>query len=299
MAWRAPPSLTAFCREILPLLHEHTQGERLLRTVAQIVATDRWNSFDRFHETTHTLARLYEEAGAAVEVHSLPTGGRFGSGRWVIHEATDVVSATLDVVDPVRQRALDYQQNPWHVVQWSGATPREGIRCPLEIVDSVEALDRIPSGGLAGKMVLTCLDPRSHLQQLSEKGAAGVITDRPVPNFPAALAWTKFGWGGIPLDLAAARLVGLVVSEEAGRRLRVLVRESGPVTVHCRVDIRSYPGTHDVVSGIIRGAADPQDEVWVLAHSAEPGDCDPSTSWHQTEPTRPPISACDELDGMP
>src|SRR5438045_8173746 len=104
MPWRAPRSLTTFCREILPLLREQTQGERLLQTVAQIVETDRWNSFDRFHETTQTLVRLYEDAGAAVEVYSFPTGGRLGSGRWAIHEATDVVSATLDVVDPVEQR---------------------------------------------------------------------------------------------------------------------------------------------------------------------------------------------------
>jgi len=42
MAWRAPRSLTTFCREILPLLHEQTHGERLLQSVAQIVATDPW-----------------------------------------------------------------------------------------------------------------------------------------------------------------------------------------------------------------------------------------------------------------
>ena len=34
MPWRAPPSLTPFCREILPLLREQTRGERLLRTLA-------------------------------------------------------------------------------------------------------------------------------------------------------------------------------------------------------------------------------------------------------------------------
>src|SRR5439155_10903052 len=86
-----------------------------------------------------------------------------------------------------------------------------------------------------------------------------------------ATAWTKFGWGGIPLDLAAAQVVGLVVSEQEGQQLRALVRERGPLTVHVKVDIRRYVGTHDVVSGIIHGAADPQDELWVLAHSAEPG----------------------------
>jgi len=98
MAWKAPRSLTNFCSEMLPLLHEAVRGERLLGTVEEIVSTDRWNSFDRFHETTKTLTRLYQEAGAAVEVRSFPTGGRLGSGRWVIHAATDVRSATLDVV---------------------------------------------------------------------------------------------------------------------------------------------------------------------------------------------------------
>ena len=42
MAWRAPRSLTTFCRDILPLLQEYAQGERLLQTVGQVVATDRW-----------------------------------------------------------------------------------------------------------------------------------------------------------------------------------------------------------------------------------------------------------------
>jgi aminoglycoside N3'-acetyltransferase/aminopeptidase-like protein len=271
MAWRVPRSLRTFCREILPLLHAETQGQRLLKTVDRIVETDRWNSFDRFHETTKTLVSLYEAAGAGVEVHSLPTGGRPGSGRWVIHEATDVGGATLAVVEPVREQVLDYQQNPWHVIQWSGATPEQGLRCRLEIVDSEEALGRIAAGGLAGKMVLTGLDPRPLLPQLLEKGAAGVITDRPVPNFPDALAWTKFGWGGLPPSCAGTPIVGLVLSQDEGRRLRELVQEHGPLTVEAQVDIRRYAGTHDVVSGLIRGAADPQDEVWVLAHSAEPG----------------------------
>jgi aminoglycoside N3'-acetyltransferase len=271
MAWRAPRSLDTFCREILPLVREQVQGARLLSTVAEIVRTDRWNSFDRFHETTKTLVRLYEEAGAAAEVRSFPTGERLGSGRWVIHEATDVLGATLDLIEPAPQRVLDYRQNPWHVAQWSGATPPEGMTCPLEIVDTAEALQAVPPGGLAGKLVLTCLDPRPHLAPLTEKGALGVLTDRPVPNLPDATAWTKFGWGGISPDCPADPIVGLAVCEQDGRKLRALIREHGLVTAHAQVDIRCYAGTHDLVSGLIRGAADPQDEVWVLAHSAEPG----------------------------
>lgn len=271
MGWRAPRSLNAFCRETLPLLFGATCAERLLRTAGEIVATDRWNSFDRFHETTRTLARLYEEAGAGVEVDSFSTGGRPCSGRWVIHEATDVRSATLDVISPVRKRILGYEQNPWHVVQWSGSTPPEGITGPLEIFDTAEALQAVPAGSLGGKFVLTCLDPRPHLGLLIEKSAAGVITDRPVPNHPAATAWTKFGWGGIAPDCPGEPIVGLAISEQDGRELRHQITERGSVIIHARVDIRRYAGTHDVVSGLIRGAADPQDELWVLAHSAEPG----------------------------
>ena len=64
------------------------------------------------------------------------------------------------------------------------------------------------------------------------------------------------------------------MSENQGRALRELAREQGPLMLHLRADVRKYVGTHDVVSGIVRGSEDPQDEVWAIAHSAEPGALD-------------------------
>ena len=274
MAWRTPPSLAQFCRQVLPLLAEETEGRRLQQVVADIVETDQWNSFDRFHDTTRTLVRHYEEAGALAEVHPLQTGGRLGSGRWVIHEAVDVRAATVDVVQPVRQRVLDFRDNPWHVIQWSGSTPGKGVRSELAIVDSPEELERMPASGLAGRMVLTRMNPEACLHQLASRGVAGVIIDHPVADLPGATAWLKFGWGGIPLADAAVHLVGLVLSENEGKKLRRLAQKHGRLILHTRVDIRRYTGTHDVVSGLVRGRDDPQDEVWVLAHGAEPGALD-------------------------
>ena len=274
MDWQTPDSLTKFCRDVLPLLHHQTKGERLCKTVADIVETDRWNSFDRFHDTTETLVRHYEDAGAFVEVTPLQTGGRIGSGRWVIHEATDVREAIVDVVAPVQQRVLDYAENSWHVVQWSGSTPSDGMQNELVIVDSDEEFDRILPGGLVGKMVLTRMDSRGWLQRLAETGAAGVITDRPVSNLPDATAWGKFGWGGIPLPNAAVHLVGLVLSMNEGGKLRALAQKHGTLKLHTKVNIHRYVGTHDMVSGIIRGSGAPEEELWVLAHSAEPGALD-------------------------
>ncbi len=274
MSVRTPPSLSKFCREVLRLLLREIRGRRLVKTAAEVVGTDRWNSFDRFHETTRTLVRHYEEAGAVAEVEGIQTGGWIGSGRWIIHEAQDVRAATVDVVRPRRRRLLDYERNPWHVVQWTAATPEEGTTSILVVLDSEEEIRALPPDGLVGKTVLTCLSPRELTEVLANKGAAGVITDFPVPNLPDALAWTKFGWGGLPADRATARLVGLVISANQGARLRHRVRRHGILTLHTRVDAPKYVGTHDVVSGLIRGGGDPQDEVWALAHSAEPGAVD-------------------------
>ncbi|MFH1568063.1 MAG: AAC(3) family N-acetyltransferase [Gemmatimonadota bacterium] len=249
-------------------------GRRLLATVAEIVETDRWNSFAGFHQTTDTLVRHYEAAGAGVEVTPIQTGDRIGSGRWIIQQAQDVRAATLDVVSPVRQRLADYRQNPWHAIQWTSGTPREGLRCQLVIADEAEKLEQMPRGSLRGKAVLTRSSARGLMHLLADRGAVAVITDPVVPASRDALAWTKFGWGAVPLEHNAARLAGLVLSANQGDRLRRLHARHGRVTVHLRVDVRQYVGTHDVVSGLVRGADDPQDEVWAIAHSGEPGALD-------------------------
>lgn len=246
----------------------------MVAAVRRIVETDRWNSFDRFHDTTKTLVRAYEAAGATAEVYSVQTGGALGSGRWIIPEAADVRAATLDIVAPIRKRVLDYRRNPWHVAQWSASTAPGGVRCGLVAIDSDEQLARLPAGGLCGKFVLTRLKVADKRRAFYEKGALGVICDAPVPGFPDAVAWTKFGWGGLPLADSQARLVGLAISASEGRKLRQLLRRHRELTLRVNVDIRHYAGIHDVVSGIIEGRDEPQSEIWAIAHSSEPGALD-------------------------
>jgi len=269
-----PASIARFCRRALPQLFGATNGARIMRTVRAIVSSDRWQSFDRFHDTTKYLVKEYEAAGAGAEVYSVQTGGPAGSGRWIIREAADVRGATVDIIHPVRRRLLDYKANPLHVVGWSVSTPATGTTSDLVIVDTKEQAENMPEQGLAGKLVLTRLRPLALMRVLGDKGAAGVISDVPAPGFPNAVAWQRFGWGAIPLKDAATRLVGLVVSQRQGARLRELMKRHGRVTLRAKVHLRNYVGTHDVVSGIVRGRDDPQTEVWALAHSLEPGALD-------------------------
>jgi aminoglycoside 3-N-acetyltransferase len=256
---------------MLPHLLGASDGRKMIRLVEKILVSDRWNSFDRFHETTGTLVTAYERAGARAEVHRIPTGGPIGGGRWVIHEAADVYAATAEVVRPLRWKICDWRQNPWHLVQWSAATPSEGLTGELVVLDTREEIENAPAWRVAGRIVLTKLDPRGNLKRLTDKGALGLLSDRPVPGLPSAVPWSKFGWGGPPIDCGAMHLVGFSLGEALGAKLRALLQKHGKLTLRLRVDTRRYVGEHDLVSGLIVGRDDPQDEVWVLAHSAEPG----------------------------
>jgi len=269
-----PPGVAGFCRELLPRFYRWASEARLMGLVEEIAATDRWNCFERFHRTSETLLRRLREAGAATERYAAQTGGEIGGGQWIIREAQEVRAATVDVIHPKQWRIVDYAENPWQVVQWSAGTPADGLDCELVVIDSFDELDRLPPLGLRGKMVLTRLSPYHQGHRWYGKGAIGVITDAPVKDCPEATAWAKFGWGGVPIDEGASRLVGCVLSEREGAALRALAREGDLVRLHVRVDVRRYVGTHDVVSGLVMGDGDPQDEVWAIAHSAEPGAAD-------------------------
>jgi len=274
MRFRTPRWLAEYCNRTLPPILRAVDGRRILDSVEKIVETDRWNSFDRFHETTETLLDSYRRAGARAELYRAQTGGQLGSGRWIIQEAMDVAAVTVDVVRPVRWRVANYRKNPWHAVQWSTSTPANGMVNELVVVDSKEALGRIPRSKLQGKVVLTSAQTYGNFRPWADKGVAGLLIETRVKGRPDATKWTKFGWGGVPIADAATRLVAVAVSENTGKRLRQLAKKHGTLTLKTHVDLRRYLGAHDVVSGIVAGRADPQDEVWALAHSAEPGAAD-------------------------
>lgn len=276
IAYHAPPSLRRFCREFLTLLRREVVGQRMLSSVRHIVATDRWSSFDAYERTSRTLVEEFESAGAATEVYSVPTGGAVGTGRWIVQEAETRRTAVVDLVYPVRERLLDYRTNPWHLIGWSAATPPRGLLADLVVVDVADRLQSLGKEALRGKAVLTCLDPRRGLpfHELARRGAVAVISDLPAPNHPPAVRWLRFGFGGIDINQHASRIVGLVVSPQQGQRLRRILARAGRVTLRIRVDVRHHVGEHKVVSGLVVGRDDPQDEVWASAHCYEPGAAD-------------------------
>ncbi|MBT3379384.1 MAG: hypothetical protein HN742_32930 [Lentisphaerae bacterium] len=259
---------------LISILRDQTDDARIMALVSEIVNTDRWNSFDQFPKTTETILRAFSNQGLETESCRLQTGGRMGTGRWLIQEASEIQSATLRVVAPTQQPLADYHDNPWSAIQWGCSTPSAGLTCSVRVVDSWKELERIPQHGLRGTFVLTRLSPAGNHFRWANTGAAGLICDAPVKGCPDATCWGKFGWGGLPFGTSHSRLPGIMLSKNTGKALRALLRSDDGVRLHMNVRVRSGVGHHDVVSGILSGRADPQDEVWAIAHSCEPGAID-------------------------
>ncbi len=269
-----PDPTAARIRQLLAVMQPAAAGIRALDLVRRIVATDRWNSFDRFAETAATLGAAYGAAGANVEHTTIPTGGFPGTGRWIVQQAMDVAAASLDLIEPGQQPLTDYRTNPWCVVQWAAATPPEGITCELRIVDSGKDLERLPKGALQGCAVLSKQRPAEMRQPLVDADAAVLVCDAPVKELPEATLWGKFGWGGLQHGTADRNLPAFMLSQQAGAQLRQRLGDGQRLVIRAHLDATRYDGEHHVVCGAVCGAADPQDEVWALAHSSEPGAVD-------------------------
>lgn len=255
-------------------LEGQADGARIIRLVKAIVETDRWNSFDLFAKTTETIADAFADTGLKTERYRVQTGGEMGTGRWLIQQAADVMDATLDTVTPTEKRLADYRGNPWCAIQWACSTPAGGVICPVRVIDTWKELGRVPPNGLCGTFVLTRLSPSGKHYRWADSGAAGLICDTPVKDCPEATCWGKLGWGGLPFGTSPSRIPGIMLSEKTGGELRALIDTSNDVRLRMNVQVRHYVGGHDIVSGILPGHADPQDEVWAIAHSCEPGAID-------------------------
>ena len=268
------PSLRRFCDEVLPLLHGASSGQRMMKFVRALQHNDRWTSFDRYRMNTPLLTDAYAEAGAETEVYPVPTGERVGSGRWMVLEAQDMHAVTLDVVRPVRRRIANMKHDPQHGIGWSQATPAGGMTAPVVVIDTPRRMTALKPNELTGRIVLTRQDPRTSSPHLIRAGALAVVCDLPVSNSPDAVAWQRLGWGAMPLGDLALRFPGIMLSANQGKALRAMIDQHGGLTLKLVNDVHGYRGTHDLVSGIIRGESEPESELWVLAHSQEPGAMD-------------------------
>ena len=229
------------------------------------------------------LCRRHREHGIEAEVIPYPADdktewlhGHKNPLEWVPR------TGHLNVVKPSDKAGLicSYAEEPLSLICNSTSTPAGGIEAEVVVMRSGAKDEEYEGIDVKGKIIFTDLPAGSVEGQARKRGAVGVISDcicppwlsshppiREPEDVPDLTMWSIFS--GRRNDTG---LWGFSLSARQGRRLRQIIRESDePVILHAEVDADLIEGASEMVNALLPGTDLAEEEIWVLAHSSEPG----------------------------
>ncbi len=229
------------------------------------------------------LCRRHREHGIETEVIPYPADDRT---EWLHGHKNPLEwipkTGRLDVVKPADKAGLicSYAEEPLALICNSTSTPAGGIDAPVVVMHSGAKNEEYEGIDVTGKIIFTDLPAGSVDAQARKRGAVGVISDcicppwlssrppvREPEDAPDLTMWSIFSG-----RRNETGLWGFSLSARQGRRLRKLIRESDePVILHAEVKADLVEGASEMVNALLKGSDLAHEEVWVLAHSSEPG----------------------------
>jgi hypothetical protein len=144
------------------------------------------------------------------------------------------------------------------------------------LLEQGESAEEYANLDVRGKIVFSGGDAaRVHALAVERFGALGLITDR-IAELPPirerydlldALQYTSFWW----TSAEQTKGFGFVLTPREGDRLRRLLQGSTePVRVHARIDARLYDGEMEVVSALLPGTGETDEEALIVSHLCHP-----------------------------
>ena len=235
-------------------------------------------------QASEFLCRRYRESGLEADVIPYPADDET---EWIDGRRNPLVwvprAGRLSIVRPVEDAGTlcTYADEPLCLVCNSAATPAGGVEAPVVLMYSGTTDEEYENVDVAGKVIFTD-DVHFLVQaQAHEYGAVGVISDCVCPPWLRTLYPPVREpeddpdltlWGVFDYWKEEAGLWGFSLSPRQGRRLREVIRRSTePVILRAEVDADLVEGTSEMVSALLPGTDLAHEEVWVLAHSSEPG----------------------------
>ena len=266
---------------LLKLLITEIDVERIRNHAEAIHTTDRWSSYDRYHETAdYVLGLMRDNKLRDLRKITTPADGKTVVGDWLMPLAWDARAGTVTISAPRKYQGkvlADYLAEPNHLVRWSAPTPPGGITADLVDVGDGAHPKAYAGIDVAGKIVLINGYVGEAKALAVEHGAVGIVSDMmPVPHLDndQAVPWhnvfaTDQHWGPTANE---TNLWAFVLTPCDGRWLRQLMAGSRhPVQLHVEVDATLYEGETDTITGRLRGRDKSQEEVWVYTHIFECG----------------------------
>jgi aminopeptidase YwaD len=226
-----------------------------------------------FDEAAALVAGWAREAGLTVEIEDFPSDGTIRYGPFLSEPGWRVLRAELDLVEPEALRIGDGVSTPLALAWFSGSA-----EMTADLVDVDEGLEDSHYAGkdVRGRIVLASGPHRAvHEQAVYQRGAAGVVSSWHLfgDRYPDVLS--SDGYGIRPWVSDAGDPPGFVfsISSRQATKLRRYLQSRARVRLSARVATETYPSHYRVVSAVLRGVAQPEEEVLVVNHldSTSPG----------------------------
>ena len=261
--------------ELDRIFRTYLSGVRAQHHTAAITQWYRSPGSSGYHAATQYVAGAIREAGADEVIEErYPLDGETKFLGRTMPPAWEPLEATLEIVEPVRQHLLSYEEVPSTLPWWCGSTPPEGVVVQVVDVGRGLAAEDYAGKSVAGNAVLI-RDSESrpawgHAAELARQhSAAGIITD--------FLHSQTRPWrvrDALPEAVQLLRLPprfknpwAFSVDYHSAERLAALTR-AGVVRVRARVAARTFKGEGVNLIATIRGAERPDESVFFIAHTS-------------------------------
>ncbi|MGQ0548740.1 MAG: hypothetical protein ACT4PY_03600 [Armatimonadota bacterium] len=261
--------------ELDAIFRRYLSGARAQGSTAALTEHYRSPGSSGYHAATQYVAAAIREAGADEVIEErYPLDGQTKFLGRTMPPAWEPLSAGLEIVAPVCEHLISYEQIPSTLPWWCGSTPPDGV--VVQIVDVGRGLSAADYVGkpVAGNAVLI-RDSESrpawhHAAELARThGAAGIITD-----FLHSQTRPWRTRHALPEAVQLLRLPprwenpwAFSVDYHSAQRLATLA-QAGPVSVSARVAARTFKGEGVNLIATIRGAGRPDESVLFIAHTS-------------------------------
>lgn len=265
------------------LIISELQTRKCIRDIAQHWSYRSTVPGPGLRNVSNFLCQRHRENGIKAEVIPYPADDKT---EWLNGHKNPLEwlprSAKLEILKPNEKAGLicSYAEEPLCLVSNSTSTPKGGIDAPVVIINNGSKDEDYEGIDLSGKIIFTNMPAGSVEGQARKRGAVGIISDCVSPpwlvSYPPVRepedAPDLTMWSILSGTRNEKGLWGFNLSARQGRRLRKIIQESNEsVILHAEVDADLIEGSSELVNAILLGTDLADEEIWVLAHSSEPG----------------------------
>ncbi|MBO4344793.1 MAG: DUF4910 domain-containing protein [Victivallales bacterium] len=258
-------------------------AEEMRSEVIELQQIENGQTFAAYRKAAeHTLQLLKSKGIPNAEIIEFPADGKTAYQDKRMPIAWDATVGRLTLLsgaklwqpssrsDEKRSNILaDFQENPFHLVKGSTATPPGGIVTRI-ITEQQFLAGEDPRGALL--MLEPFTWPRKNvITPMLDEGALGFVTDFVTGRYksPETLQWLNAGTDSGDWHVTAEDrpFIGFCVTPQIGDSIRSMAN-SGTCKVRVECDGRRYSGTLPMVTALVPGKS--KKEFWILAHLYEP-----------------------------